>query len=107
MIHFKNLTTYPDYSVQEALGYIPHFLSENDPRSAKEQINQNYSHGGGWSPMPGWLLSPTSRSIRYPGDDPLQAVAEARLRSETILVYPHAWVAIVQEDGSYEVARMD
>lgn len=28
-------------------------------------------------------------------------------KHETIYLYQHAWVCIVQEDGSFEVSRMD
>lgn len=90
----------------DLVGYIPEFLSPDDPRPAKEQFNDAYAHGGGWNPMEGWELLPLRR-LKYPGDPPLKPVAELILRDETILVYPHAWVAIVQADGSFEVARMD
>jgi hypothetical protein len=45
--------------------------------------------------------------LRYPGDPPLNPLAQARLRDELIVFYDHAIVAIVQEDGSFEVARID
>lgn len=93
-------------SASDLLGFLPTFLSERDPRSAKEQFNANYAHGGGWHPLPGFKMLP-SGAIKYPGDPPLPAVAKGKLRNETILIYPYAWVAILQQDGSYEVARMD
>jgi hypothetical protein len=88
------------------LGFIPQFLSERDPRPAKEQINERYAHGGGWFPFEGFKMN-EDRSIQYPGDSSYPLVAEARLRDETILVYPHAWVAIMQKDGTFEISRMD
>lgn len=90
----------------ERTGYIPEFFDENDPRSAREQINQNYKHGGGWFPLKGWKLF-EDNSIRYPGDRTLMPVSTAKLRNETIVVYPGAWVAIIQPDRSYEIARID
>lgn len=36
----------------EMLGLIPSFLSESDPRPAREQFDENYQHGGGWRPLP-------------------------------------------------------
>lgn len=89
------------------LGSIPMFLSERDEDSAKQQLDKHYSHGGGWNPLEGWTLDLDSGVISYPGDPPLPPVAKAVLREETIYVYPHAWVAVVQKDGSYEIARMD
>lgn len=91
----------------DMLGYIPLFLSEDDERPAREQFDANYVHGGGWSPLKGWHLTPVTGRIVYPGDPPLDPIAVTRLRDETIYVYPHSWIAIVQKDGSYEVARMD
>lgn len=96
------------------LGLIPSFLDANDPRKASEQIEDRYSFGGGWSPLAGFKMNP-DRSLQYvsPGvpddeqDPPLQVLAEGKLRDETILFYRHAWVAIVQPDGSFEASRID
>ncbi len=97
------------------LGLIPDFLDSADPRPAAAQIAENYAFSGGWKPMAVWELTPdnpvdydeTGPAIRYPGDPPLHAIAKARLREERIYVFPHAWVAIVQPDGTFEVSRMD
>jgi len=40
-------------------------------------------------------------------DLPVPLLAEARLRHETIRFYLFLWAAIVQADGSWEVARID
>lgn len=90
----------------EMLGFIPHFLSEANPQRAREQLHNAYAHGGGWLPLSGWSLLPDGR-IQYPGDEPVLALAETKLRDETIRVYLHAWVAIIQPDGTFEVSRMD
>lgn len=95
-------TTAPDL-----LGFIPGFLDERNPASAREQLNHNYAHGGGWTPFPGFFFNPAAATISYPGDPPLKPVGRAKLRDETIIVYPHAWVLILQNDGTYEVCRMD
>jgi hypothetical protein len=87
------------------LGYIPSFLSKDDPRPAKEQFNANYPFGG-WRPMQGFRLR-DDNSLSYPGDPPLRPIAETQLRDELILVYPSAWVAIIQRDRAFEVARLD
>lgn len=88
------------------LGIIPNFLNENDPDPAREQFNYHYSHGGGWRPFNGFTMN-EDKSITYPDDPPLPLLAEAKFRNETIRIYPHAWVAIVQEDGEFEISRMD
>lgn len=90
----------------DMLGYIPQFISEDDPRTAAEQFNSSYAHGGGWQPMSGWTMG-TDGGLKYPGDPKIMPVASAKLREEEIFVYPYAWVAIRQPDGKYEVARID
>ena len=88
----------------EHLGFIPTFLSLADPRPAKEQFDTAYV--GGWSPFPKFTLHP-NKTLTYPGDPPMKPLAETSFRDEKIYVYESAWVAIVQPDGSYEIARMD
>jgi hypothetical protein len=89
----------------EMLGFLPMFLSELDERPAAEQFDANYAHGGGWRPNEKWSMK--GEVIQYPGDPALRPVAKTQLRDETILVYPYAFVAVVQKDGSFEIARMD
>jgi hypothetical protein len=91
----------------EMLGYIPDFLSELDPDRAVAQLDKSYKHGGGWVPFQGFTFDPVSKSIKYPGDPAYPAIAEFTLRDEKIYMYPHAWVLVLQTDGSYVVARMD
>lgn len=90
----------------EMLGFIPDFLNEYDPRSAREQLDSNYSHGGGFHTLPGFSMAPNG-DLLYPGDPPFALLAETQLRDETIRVYNYAWVSIIQPDGSFIVARMD
>jgi hypothetical protein len=96
--------------VLEDLGYLPEMLSEDDPRSAKEQLDAGYQHGGGWRPMSGWKRNGDgpSASIQYPGDPPLKPLAATFLHGkEAIVFYPHGFVLILQRNNSFEVARMD
>ena len=89
------------------LGFIPAFFREDDPRPARDQINDRYSHGGGWQKFDGFSVTVDHESITYPGDPPYKALAGTVLRDEIIVVYQHSWVGIFQKDGSYEIARMD
>jgi hypothetical protein len=41
----------------ESLGFIPQFLHADDPRSAAEQIDASYQHGGGWKPKAGYSVA--------------------------------------------------
>jgi hypothetical protein len=72
----------------EMLGYIPSFFSENDPRSAREQINENYQHGGGWRPLKGFKM--LDNGIRFQDAYPLPLCFEAKLRNEIIRFYTGA-----------------
>jgi hypothetical protein len=90
------------------VGYIPHYLHEDDPRPAKEQFHENYAHGGGWFPLKGHKLDVDKNfQLKYPEDPPIYPIAMIRLRNERIFIYPHAWVMILQEDNTFEIARMD
>ena len=89
-------------------GYLPQFFSEADPRPAREQAHESYVHGGGWIPFKGFeLINEEPASILYPGDPPVREVSRGHLRDETIILFQHSWVAIVQPTGEYEIARMD
>jgi len=89
------------------LGYIPTFVFESDPRPAWEQFNERYVFGG-WNPMlPGGWQMDQDNNLLYPGDPPLIPLASTMLRDEQIVVYAHSFVAIIQRDGSFSVARMD
>jgi hypothetical protein len=103
MIQFELL--HPKMTM-EHLGLLPSFLDVNDPRPAREQFHQNYAHGGGWSPFDGFEMR-KGHSIKYPGDPVHKPLAQAKLRDELIVFYDYAWVAIIQPDGSFEIARMD
>lgn len=89
----------------EMLGFLPSFLDDQDPRPAREQIDANYRHGGGWQPMKGFERTPAG--LKYPGDPPLPLLAVSALRLEKIEFYDYQWLVIVQPDGSFEVSRMD
>src|SRR5574337_1903648 len=90
----------------EMLGFLPDFLNEDDPEPARTQLDLAYAHGGGWRPFKGFRLAPNG-DLLYPGDPPIKAIAQTRLREEIIRIYEHGWVCIIQPDNSYEIARMD
>ncbi len=90
----------------EDLGLIPFWLNANDPRPAREQLDSNYQHGGGWRPFKGHELLEDD-ALEYPDDPPLHPIAEIDIRNERVLIYEFGWVAIIQPDRSFEVCRMD
>jgi hypothetical protein len=89
----------------DSLGFIPEFLSIDNPQPAKEQIHNTYVSG--WHAFQGFTMDPETHVLTYPEDPPFPPLAQARLRDELILFYDCAWVAIVQKDGSFEIARLD
>ena len=91
----------------EDLGYFPYFLDERDPRSAKEQIHANYAHGGGWNSFKMFNLDRETMALSFPDDPPIRPKFLTVLRDESIFVYPLSWVLILQQDGTYDVARID
>lgn len=94
-------------ATMEHLGFLPSFLSEDDPRPAREQIHDNYRHGGGWRPFKGFKFDPGNLSITYPDDPPQYPLATVKLREEFLIFYPHAWLLIMQPSGKYEISRVD
>lgn len=86
-------------------GWLPAFFDERDPRSAREQLEANYAHGGGWRPYTGFRY--TAAALYGAGDPPMPVMAYAKLRDEQLRLYRGAWLAIVQPDGSVEIARCD
>lgn len=98
--------TYLHPQGRDAVGVLPYWLDAADPRPAAEQFNTAYTHGGGWRSFDGFVLR-ADNTIKYPGDPPYKPMARMQLRDETIFVYPHAWVAVVQPDRSFQICRMD
>jgi hypothetical protein len=45
--------------------------------------------------------------LHYPSDPTFYPLAVARVREELVLFYPYAWVAVVQKDASFRIARID
>jgi len=94
----------------DLVGYTPQFLDSSNPDDAVAQLHTNYGHGGGWHDMRGFTLdesNPDAPLLRYPDDPPTEAVAYWKLRDERIILFDHAWVAVVQPGGSFRVSRMD
>lgn len=98
----------------ETIGFLSMFLFADDPRPAKEQINERYSFGGGWYPIPDCtlgsqriMLNASLPVMLYPGDPPFIPRAWCKLRDEMVVLYNSAFVAIIQPDGSFEVSRLD
>jgi hypothetical protein len=46
-------------------------------------------------------------TIKYPEDPELRAIARIKVNNEAVYIFPYGWVLIMQEDGSWEIARID
>jgi len=100
------------FTNMDAAGLLPMFFDEQDPRPAAEQADANYQHGGGWRPQPDWTLQfnrqdPMQTTAQYPHDPTTAAIAVAVLHDEVLVLFDYGYLAIVQPDGSFEMARMD
>jgi hypothetical protein len=92
----------------EDFGLILTMLDSNDRRSAKEQLDEGYQHGGGWRPQEGFKFDKHTGAMTYPGDPPFKPRAAIKLRHELVVLYPFDYVAIMPDDKStFEICRMD
>ena len=103
----------------EHLGFIPGFIKADDPRPIADQINERYVYGG-WRPQHGFTMVPWQQvreqgmkgfaQIMYPGDPAMNPIAltfHAGDRPEIFMVYRYGYCCILQNDDSFEVARLD
>jgi hypothetical protein len=88
------------------LGYLPQLITDIDVTVAK-QLAVTYAHGGGWRPQSGFTLDIESMTLTYPGDPPMRPLAMSVLRTEKLFFYPYSYLCVVQQDGSFEVSRVD
>ena len=96
MVKCEALPALPEeYSVHDVAGLIPTFVDANDPRPAREQLDDGYNEaaGCGWHPIENFSLLP-GNVLQYPGDEPMQPLVKMTLHDETIYVYEAAFVAI-------------
>lgn len=103
----------PAERVLEACGFIPFWLNEADPRPAAEQLNEHYSHGGGWRPFSSttdqkFKVLEEDMSIKYPGDPKHKPFVKFLLRDEEVYMYDHGWVMVWNtKTKHHEICRMD
>lgn len=91
------------------LSILKQIFTAHDPRPCAVQAQERYAHGGGWHPFDGFTLHDNGReaTIDYPGDPPMRELARTEINGETVILFQHDWVAIIQPDGAHEIARMD
>jgi hypothetical protein len=91
------------------MGAVPWFFDDEDPRPAAEQLNERYAHGGGFRPWgkEKWKLDAKALTIKWPGEKAMKPRAKATLHTDTLVFYDHAILAIIHEDGTFDVTRVD
>lgn len=97
--------------LRQVWGYIPTFLSLNNPEGAVYQFAANY---GSWMSSDRAtleFLGPDTDHVavmRYPGDPDLLEIDRFKFRHEIVIIFPHAFVAVVDPDlGTYSISRLD
>jgi hypothetical protein len=93
-------------SSPEDWGLILGMIDPSDPRPAREQLDEGYQPSG-WHPQEGFKFNPKTGVMSYPGDPPFSPLSAIPLRDEMIVLYPYSYVAIIQKDSKFEIARMD
>jgi hypothetical protein len=92
-------------------GLLPQFLNENDPRGAVAQINEAYAHGGGWHEFEGFKLVWDHAwhivGLAYPEDPTMWELSRCQFRDELVVLCESDWVAVIQKNGAFNVARID
>src|SRR5580704_18007890 len=88
----------------EWFGFLPEILLAEDERPVKEQLDDRYSHGGGFRPFGDkkFKLDQMTKVLRYPGDPPFMPAAWTQIGVETVVFYPQcSLLAIIQKDGAW------
>ena len=85
-------------------GHILGFLNKTDPRPAREQFKERYP--GGWVPEPEMTFNRKRLLLTYADAAPMRPLSLMSFHDETVLLYPHWWVLILQRNGKWEAASM-
>jgi len=89
------------------LGFIPYWISEDNPKGMADQIDDSYQFGGFKQHPINGFEKQREYCLKYPGDPLLCPLATLELRGEVFCFYDHAICAVFQPDGSFVAARID
>ena len=94
--------------VLELIGVIPMWLESMPAHPAREAIDNNYAHGGGWFSMKGFTVNEEG-VLSYPEDPDLYPIVEyiREGHDERCFQYEYGWVSVVDAEGNLDVARID
>lgn len=101
----------------EHLGFLPMILLPESRMPVMAQLNARYAHGGGYMPLPNEdeftvnidRNDPGASQLQYPGDPVFKPWGWCwfPFTSELVVVFDAALTVILQEDGSYNIVRLD
>jgi hypothetical protein len=98
-------TEIPQEHLVESLGYIPYFLKQRmSDETAKEALTRMYGFGELFEMTNGKVVDYV---YKYSGDPDLYPIAEMTSGNTTVLQYKYGIIAILEENGSTFVTRMD
>jgi hypothetical protein len=84
------------YSQFDVVGMVEIFVHADDPRPVAEQLADRMKFSGGWQPI----------DVAKDALGPVLAVAKLA-NGEVIEAYDERFIAVIEQDGSYAVARPD
>lgn len=92
----------------ELWGMIPNFIDPASEEPLKDQLDRSYICG--FKHQEGFTLRELSDGTYhalYEGDPPQIEVDRWEVCGQLLVLFPYAYVAAIEADGSYAVARMD
>ena len=97
---------------QYAGPYLPMIFNEGDPRTAQEQANHRYDHGGGWNSFNGrgFELKGTADKgfqLAFPGDPHMRELSRTQFHEQLLVLFECSWMAIIEDGKMIDVARID
>jgi len=103
------------WSNPESTGLLPMIILPTDPQPAKVQINQRYDYGGGFYKFKAFELvgnfnAPINQlRLAFPGEPHYFEMSRIYLplSKELVVLFQLAFVAIILEDGTFEVTCVD
>lgn len=88
------------------LGLVYYWFSLGDDTPTRDLIDRHYKQGGGFNEIDGFTLS-DNNCLQYPGDPVLEPLAQLRRGPELVVFYDFALLAIIQQDRTFQVTRVN
>lgn len=90
---------------------LPIILLPNDPRPVAEQLDDRYAHGGGYRPSGDKFTlighPAGDMALQYPGDPDFPEVSRCQINSQLCVLFSSSFMAIIEQDNSHVIVRVD